>query len=120
MEVMSYAVTDVLFDYREAVFFDVRLDRVTDVTEPCALLACHFNSAVEGFASYVDKTLSFIGNTSYRKGIGAVTVEAADICSDVYLDYVAFLENAGTGNTVNYLVIHRDTSTCGKSAIAEK
>ena len=106
VKVVTYSVTDVLLNYGESVFLYVGLDRVTDVTEPCALLACRFDSAVEGFASYVDQALCLFGDLTNREGIGTVAVEAAVECTDIDFYDIALLKKSFL-----FAIINLDSAT---------
>ena len=112
-------MSHILTHHTAAVRFHVLLHRVGDVGHPETRTG-EFNALPEALLGDGDEPQRFVTHLSAGEGGGAVAVVAVYNGAHVYADNVAFLQNPGSGDAVDNLVIHRDTGRAGKSAVAQK
>lgn len=116
----AYAVTDVVAHDRKAVGLDVSLNGCADIRYAVALTG-KFNAFKEALTCYSDQLFCLFAYLTARNRAGAVAVETADVCTNINLNDIAFLDNCMLGrNTVDDLVIQRYAGAAREAAVAEE
>lgn len=116
----AYAVTDVVAHDRKAVGLDVSLNGCADIRYAVALTG-KFNAFKEALTCYSDQLFCLFAYLTARNRTGAVAVETADVCTNINLNDIAFLDNCMLGrNTVDDLVIQRYAGAAREAAVAEE
>ena len=74
----------------------------------------------EALLRYVNEALCLGAHLSARESVRAVAVKPLIESSDVDLDNVSLVDDAGTGDTVNHLIVDTDAGASGESAVTEE
>ena len=111
---------DVVAHDRKAVGLDVSLNGCADIRYAVALTG-KFNAFKEALTCYSDQLFCLFAYLTARNRAGAVAVETADVCTNINLNDIAFLDNCMLGrNTVDDLVIQRYAGAAREAAVAEE
>ena len=108
-------VADVFPDDGVAVTLHVLLDGCRDIEQPVALLG-EPDPLKKALSGHVDQILRLRGDPAAGEGGRTVAVKPSNVRSHIHTDDIALLEDPGSGNSVDDLVVDADAGA-GRIAV---
>ena len=104
MHVASDAVADIVAHNAEAVRLGILLDRRADIVDAVSC-SCEFQSLIKALTCDFNEFFCLLGDLAARVGSCAVAHKAAEGRAYVNGDYVAVVDHALSGDTVDDLLV---------------